>query len=517
MLGAFEVVAVEPAFSRGVNEINARVPAVSAASSRPTTAAASAAVSVATNAAGESSTNPYIQIVMKRLRSQKKKLARVVLYEEQYRVEAKLGATTLNADQIKAVEKKGEILSGIRDLEEIVRAMLDKEAEETKAAKKAAKEAAQAERRGNFKALQEAQAQHSAQQQDLLRFVYAANSLLPSNVSAEYVSVDERNELMALWDAISYNQTHRASEDDASKQKTHLQSYLTRSENMFDRHSYAQLVDLISDMIEKYNAHLAYDSKEVDEIQQELTGSDSLVGSVVNTSAPLDDTAIITFGTIPAGGLNFMQEPRFDGESLAQNPAEPAKTEFETDAVDAVEVADAVAEEISQLVDEMAIAQEGTNWGDEMLNAAGLDPQTWGATIEAVAAANQPTQAPLAGPGYIVDKDGFIQKQSRQRAPNNNGNNNGRGGRNNGAGRNGRSGAFKDGRVNSNGSRKERPERSERAARPDSGKSRPETSNGEARQGDVKPRADGEYKPRRPRTDRAPRQERPARAPKTLE
>ncbi|KAI3645938.1 hypothetical protein MP228_008866 [Amoeboaphelidium protococcarum] len=118
----------------------------------------------------------YSEIVQKRLRTLKKRLAKIEKYEEQLQAGVD---NKLNDDQLAAVSKKGEVLALIKELEDMAALIADKETEDKRAAKKKLKADNIAQNKLIQESVQQAVSLENEKIQTLCRLILAVGSVLP--------------------------------------------------------------------------------------------------------------------------------------------------------------------------------------------------------------------------------------------------------------------------------------------------------------------------------------------------
>ncbi|ORX96277.1 hypothetical protein K493DRAFT_336996, partial [Basidiobolus meristosporus CBS 931.73] len=100
--------------------------------------------------------NPYVELILRRLRTLKKRWSKIERYAEVIGTSSE-GKVELNSDQIQAWEKRDEVSSAIRELEDMVKQFTTVDSEETKAHIARAKEQERQSRRAARRMAEEAE------------------------------------------------------------------------------------------------------------------------------------------------------------------------------------------------------------------------------------------------------------------------------------------------------------------------------------------------------------------------
>ncbi|TPX69999.1 hypothetical protein SpCBS45565_g02096 [Spizellomyces sp. 'palustris'] len=190
--------------------------------------------------------SPYVEVVNKKLRALKKKLTKVEKYEQ-------LEKKDLNQDQIQALERKPEVVSAVKELEDVVKQIAVTEAEESKVQQQKQQALEQTAQLRVERAVQEVKAASSRTTREILQLFYVLNITLPSIVTSNLPITDEQYNALAYFRAVITGvglEQADSTEDFLQSAESHLHKYLERQDEPFVHGvTYGQLAAVVDTIL----------------------------------------------------------------------------------------------------------------------------------------------------------------------------------------------------------------------------------------------------------------------------
>ena len=144
--------------------------------------------------------NSYVALASKRLRTLRKRLAKIEKYEEDLTLKG--SEHQLNDDQLLAVQKKQEVVLLIKELEELIKQMEDRDAEDQRNLKKLRKQEQQERQRALHTARQEVKQSLADGLRQLTELMFVCNVVFPQ-MPATLISMPDRQHLIDFVNRIS--------------------------------------------------------------------------------------------------------------------------------------------------------------------------------------------------------------------------------------------------------------------------------------------------------------------------
>ncbi|KAJ3033071.1 hypothetical protein HDV00_006803 [Rhizophlyctis rosea] len=189
--------------------------------------------------------NPYIEAINKRLRTLKKRLAKVEKYEQE-------DSISLNPDQIVAIDRKPEVVAAVKELEDVFKALSVVELEEARAAR-IEQEAREAAKQVEIaRAEQNAKAAADEHLRELIKLLHLWDVPLSCNAPIPHSLSEEQCNAIAYFRAMTTGAGRVINDVESLVENsgTFIKKYLDRSpESVFSAISYAELYDLISNIL----------------------------------------------------------------------------------------------------------------------------------------------------------------------------------------------------------------------------------------------------------------------------
>ncbi|KAK9696703.1 hypothetical protein K7432_012323 [Basidiobolus ranarum] len=260
--------------------------------------------------------NPYIESVLKRLRTLKKRWSKIERYDEVINSSPE-GKSELIPDQIQAWEKKDEVSSAIKELEDIVKQFTIIDAEETKTRLAQAKEQERQLKKSTRKITLETEASGARILFDTVGLFHGVYNIAPT---CENISEAERIALSHFKDIII---SKFDSEEDIEVKQKEIFHYLKKMNN----HSEDEISEMagvhFQDIASLLNTLISPPKKpEViveEESVEELHGIEFSTEDLEHVHYDGDDTVVIHEVIVPPGGISFMSISEIDNPVFKPN------------------------------------------------------------------------------------------------------------------------------------------------------------------------------------------------------
>ncbi|KAI9596089.1 hypothetical protein BDF19DRAFT_439591 [Syncephalis fuscata] len=276
------------------------------------------------NSISERVNNPFIDVIYKRLRTLKKRLARVEKYED---IVAKHTpeelSQHLNEDQRKAIAEKSGIEGAIRELEETRKQLLSIDVEETRSLKKKKQEQEQEMKKTVRSAVNNATIQGDKAIEAVVNYFYAVSQLLPQAVQNS-TSAPSEADLIAIemFKLHLFTSVANSSTNDDTTTTASIVRHLTEaSDTTFnDNITFAQVQEVIVQLLQPLTAtadkeadltndsHKATGAVSTEFTNQENTNAATALDQLDDTDQQNDDddNDVPRQKVIPPGGFCFI-------------------------------------------------------------------------------------------------------------------------------------------------------------------------------------------------------------------